>query len=119
MRIDFNDKTELFNEVAEHWANEIKMKKTTSTQLRNYYDKVLELYEKSKYLTNEEFNDKVLPFVKMLNAKVSYGVGRGVVSRKFQEMMKICINQVNNKKDLEIFKYFFEAVIGFYKGVEK
>jgi len=119
MRIDFNDKKELFNKVAQHWAKEIKSKKTTSTQLRNYYDKVLELYEKSKYLNDEEFENEILPFVKMLNSKVAYGVGRGVVTWKFQNMMKYCIAQVDNKKDLEVFKYFFEAVIGFYKGGEK
>jgi CRISPR-associated protein Csm2 len=118
MKIEFNEKTELFNEVAEHWAKKIKTKRMTSTQLRNYYEKVLELYEKSKYSTNEEFEDEILPFVKMLNAKVSYGVGRGIVSNEFQFMIKISINQIENKKDLETFKYFFEAVIGFYKGAE-
>jgi len=117
MRIDFDNKKELFNEVAEYWAKEIKTKKTTSTQLRNYYDKVLDLYEKSKY-TND-FENEILPFIKMLNSKVAYGVGRGVVGKKFQEMMRECINKVETKKDLEVFKYFFEAVIGFYKGEEK
>jgi len=117
MTIDFNNKTELFNKVAEHWAKEIKTKKMTSTQLRNYYDKVLDLYEKSKY--TEDFENEILPFVKMLNSKVAYGVGRGTVSRKFQTMMRVCIDQVKTKKDLEVFKYFFEAVIGFYKGEEK
>jgi CRISPR-associated protein Csm2 len=116
MIIDFSNKLTLFDEVAEYWAKEIKYKKMTLTQLRNYYDKVLELYEKSKYANEEEFREEILPFVKMLNSKVAYGVGRGVVSRKFQEMMKYCIKQVKSKKDLETFKYFFEAVIGFYKG---
>jgi len=32
--------------------------------------------------------------------------------------MGSCINQVSNKKDLNTFKLFFEAVIGFHKGRE-
>ena len=112
MEIKLQISKELFNEVAKSWAKKIKSNKMTSTQLRNYYDKVLELYEEAQI---NDF-DEVLPFVKMLNSKVSYGVGRGVVSEEFERMMNICINQIETKKDLEIFKYFFEAVLGFYKG---
>jgi len=54
----------------------------------------------------------------MLNSKVAYALNRSpkVANYEFKEMMESCINQVNTKKDLEVFKYFFEAVIGFYKG---
>ncbi|MFZ2968134.1 MAG: type III-A CRISPR-associated protein Csm2 [Sulfuricurvum sp.] len=101
---------ELFNKTAEDWAKAIE--KTKKSQLRNFYDKVLELETHSKH---EEWTN-VLPFVKMLNSKVAYGVSRSVVSREFQDMMTQCISKVNTKEDLKVFKLFFEAVLGFFKG---
>ncbi|MEO1928411.1 MAG: type III-A CRISPR-associated protein Csm2 [Nautiliaceae bacterium] len=110
--------SELFDSVAREWAEKIasgypSMKKN---QIRNFYDKVLELYEKSQYSDN--FEEEVLPFVKMLNSKVAYALNRSpkVANSEFKEMMESCIREVETKKDLEVFKYFFEAVIGFYKG---
>ena len=108
--LDYKKDPELFNETAKKWA--LKIEKTKKTQVRNFYDKVLELFEKSK---NESWED-IYPFVKMLNSKVAYGKSRKVVTQEFEQMMNECINQINSKNDLEIFKLFFEAVIGFYKG---
>lgn len=100
----------LFDTVAQEWANAIS--RTKKTQARNFYDKVLKLESTSK---KEEWAD-VLPFVKMLNSKVAYGVSRKVLSSEFQDMMTQCISQVENKEDLTRFKLFFEAVLGFFKG---
>ena len=115
--IDFNDKVKLFDSVAKKWAEKIEKEEMNKNQLRNFYDKVLDLYEKSQY--NDNFNEEVLPFVKMLNSKVAYAVNRKVANDVFQQMMSECIRKVNTQKDLEIFKYFFEAIVGFYKGEEK
>lgn len=108
--LDYRKDEELFNETAREWAEAIE--KTKKTQVRNFYDNVLELTEKSE----KEAWEDVLPFVKMLNSKVSYAENRRVASREFQDMMSQCISQVKEKKDLEVFKLFFEAVIGFFKG---
>lgn len=107
---------ELFDTKAKYWAEKIAndRNKMNKNQLRNFYDKVLDLYEKSQY--NDNFNEEILPFVKMLNSKVSYALNRKVANQSFQDMMNQCIKQVNTKKDLETFKYFFEAIVGFYKG---
>ena len=102
----------IYDDVAKEWANEIK--DTKKTQVRNFYDKVLELVSKSK---KEEWSD-LLPFVKMLNSKVAYGVSRKVLSSEFQDMMTQCISQIKDKEDLERFKIFFEAVLGFFKGTK-
>jgi len=105
---------ELLNKVAEEWAEAIK--KTKKTQVRNFYDKVLELEDEIK---RSDF-ESVYPFIKMLNSKVAYGVSRRVVSNEFQEMMRQCLEQITNDKKGEqkfkIFKLFFESVIGFFKG---
>jgi len=110
IELDYTKDSNLFDTTAKEWAEAID--KTKKTQARNFYEKVLELESKSK---NEEWQN-VLPFVKMLNSKVAYGVSRKVVSSEFQDMMTQCISQVNIKDDLKVFKLFFEAVLGFFKG---
>ena len=114
--LDYIKDVELFNETAAAWASEIcgdrRECQVKSTQLRNFYEKVLELYEKSE---KEEFSE-VLPFVKMLNSKVHYALGRRHVSPSFEKFMNQCISQVQTKEQLKVFKLFFEAIIGFYKG---
>lgn len=109
--LDYKQDTELFNETAKEWAEKIA-KGTKKTQIRNFYDKVLELCERSE---REEWED-IVPFVKMLNSKVAYGRSRKVVSDEFQDMMEQCIANVHKKDDLKTFKLFFEAVIGFFQG---
>ena len=108
--LDYHKDGELFNKTAKEWAEAIK--ETKKTQVRNFYDKVLELENRTK---KEEWED-VLPFIKMLNSKVEYALTRKVASPEFKDMMNQCIAQVNSKEDLKTFKLFFEAVIGFYKG---
>jgi len=108
--LDYTKDKELFNETAKKWAEAIN--RTKRTQARNFYEKVLELESKSE---NEEWTS-VLPFVKMLNSKVAYGVTRKVVSFEFEKMINSCVEQVNTKDDLKVFKLFFEAVLGFFKG---
>ena len=121
-RIEGNQ--DLFDTVAKEWAEIIETAKcknkkdrlvdmqTKKTQLRNFYDKVLDLENKAK---KEDWED-VLPFVKMLNSKVAYAYTREVINCEFQNMMSQCIVQVQTKEDLTKFKLFFEAVLGFFKG---
>ena len=118
--LDLNQDPELLNITAKEWADAIN--KTKKTQVRNFYDKILELEEQ---VEKEEQNENgsfcsVYPFIKMLNSKVAYGVSRKVVSKEFQDMMQQCLDQItcdeNGKKKFETFKLFFEAVLGFFKG---
>ncbi len=120
--LDYKKDGELFNKTAESWAKAIG-KEVKNTQIRNFYDQVLKLYEKSKSLQNSEFETDLLPFVKMLNSKIAYAktrksAGKNLINDTFVQMMNSCINQVNSKNDLQTFKLFFEAVIGFHKGRE-
>jgi len=110
IELDYTKDKDLFDTTAKEWAEAIN--RTKKTQARNFYDKVLELENRAKH---EEW-ENVLPFVKMLNSKVAYGLSRKVVSVEFQDMMTQCISQVNTKEDLTKFKLFFEAVLGFFKG---
>ncbi len=125
MAIDLNYKTnsELFNEVAENYAKEIG-RGVKNTQIRKFYDYVLEYDEKAKKLkTEDEFKSDILPFIKMLNSKVAYASTRSsgggkLVNEAFVNMIKECVLAIKEKKDLSNFKFFFEAVIGFHREVE-
>ena len=115
--LDYKKDPELFSVTAQACAkgvcdwNERKREcRVKSTQIRNFYDKVLELEERAR---KEPFNE-VLPFVKMLNSKVAYAKTRKHVSSEFVDMMTQCISQVDSQASLKIFKLFFEALIGFY-----
>jgi len=90
-------------------------------QLRNFYDKVLELEEKSINVDENEFKIKVLPFVKMLNSKVVYASNKdqGKVNKAFVIFMQESLNQINSKASFQNFKYLFEAVVGFYEKEDK
>lgn len=125
IELDYTKDGELFNKTALSLAEKIGTGKggVQNTQMRKFYDQVLNLYQKSKSMSDEEFQSDLLPFVKMLNSKVAYASTRNsgggkIVNSEFVDMMSSCINQVSNKKDLKTFKLFFEAVIGFHKGRE-
>jgi len=126
IELDYTKDSELFNKTADKWAEKIGNDKkygVQNTQMRKFYDQVLSLQQKSKQMSDEDFQSDLLPFVKMLNSKVAYASTRNsgggkIINKAFVEMMGSCINQVSNKKDLNTFKLFFEAVIGFHKGRE-
>lgn len=113
--LDYKIDEELFNKTAQIWAN--KIKRTNKTQLRNFYEYIIDLED--KLVNKKKDKSEILPFVKMLNSKVSYARSRGVASKEFHEMMSQCIDEINNdniEETLPCFKLFFEAVLGFFEG---
>ena len=124
IELDYKKDSELFNKTAKEWAEKIGADKkfgVQNTQIRKFYDQVLDLNNKAKH--NDDFDGEILPFVKMMNSKVAYastrkGAGGNIVNKAFVDMMNSCINQINSKEQLSIFKLFFEAVIGFHKSLE-
>lgn len=114
IKLDYSTQPDLFDGIAKKAAAEINAAKTTQTQMRKFYDYVLVLLDKASD-DEQTFRTEILPFVKMLNSKVAYSNSRKYVSNEFADMIKQCIEQIQNKKDLQTFKYFFEAVLGFSK----
>lgn len=51
----------------------------------------------------------------MLIAKVVYAKGRKLVTDSFVKMMKDGINQIHDRKDIQVFTNFLESFMGFYK----
>ncbi len=84
-----------------------------TTQFRQFYEKILELNDKAQGLSRPEFEVKILPFVKLLNSKVQYSKSRRHCGDKFEKMMDKSIKAVNSAEELQNFKYFLEALIGY------
>lgn len=107
---------ELFSEVADKWADSIRRdggrQRNKISQIRKFYDEVLMFNERIK---SEDQFQKMLPYIKMLNARVFYAIGRNHVTESFKEFIIQCIQQIRGKKDFEIFVKFFEAFMGFYR----
>ncbi len=110
-----------FDITAEKWSKVIANvdRGVEKNQLRNFYDKVLELEERAINTSDEnsEFQTTVLPFIKMLNSKVTYAKNKqqGSVNQAFVEFMRESIGQIDNKESFQNFKFLFEAIIGFYE----
>lgn len=111
---------QLFSKIAEELAQELNKERITSrdkankpTQIRKFYDEVLRF--QSLVQTNRDEFAKLLPYIKMLNAKAAYAMGRDLISVSFKEFISKSIEQVNDPDDFDIFAGFFEAFMGFYK----
>ena len=106
---------ELFGEEAKRVANLLNdggfKPDISTTQFRQFYEKILELNDKAQ--GNENFEVEVLPFVKLLNSKVQYSKSRRNCGERFEEMMDKSIKAVSSAQELQNFKYFLEAIIGY------
>lgn len=109
---------ELFSEVANKWAEQIKKAginnrdRNKISQLRKFYDEVLIFHGRIK---NEEEFQKMLPYIKILNAKAYYAEGRKLITEDFRVFIQKSLSQIKNKKDFDVFVKFFEAFMGFYR----
>ena len=115
-----NDKSaEIFSDIAQRAAKHIKTNKNVNktTQLRKFYDE-LAMWNDRVQLVRENKAGKfqeLIPFIKMLKAKVAYAEGRKHVDKSFSEVFNRCIDQINNVETLRDAKLFMEAVMGFCK----
>lgn len=110
---------ELFSAKAEKLAKEINGEQQRSkgankpTQIRKFYEEVLRFDGMLK--TNPNDFDNILPYLKMINAKVAYAVGRDLVTKGFKDFISTSLNQVKDKADFDAFAGLFEAFMGYYK----
>lgn len=110
---------EIFSNIAQRAAQYIKSNKNVNktTQLRKFYDELAMWNDRVQLVReNKEVKFKELvPFIKMLKAKVAYAEGRKHVDKNFTEVFNRCIDQANNVETLRDAKLFMEAVMGFCK----
>ncbi len=110
---------ELFNQEAEARARSFsespKRDANKSTQIRRFYDELVSWQERVNG-RDEEFK-KYEAFIKMLNAKVAYAKGRGLVDDTFEKWFRDCIAETNNAVALNHFRLHFEAILGFLRAL--
>ena len=104
---------DMFGDMANDVAKKLENDKITTTQFRQFYDKILELNSKAQNFTPIEFRVRILPFIKMLKSKVAYSFSREHSGENFKLLMDNSINKVNSKDELQNFKYFLESIIGY------
>lgn len=107
--------SELFNEKAKQWAKQLAKGrgKNKATQLRRFYNEIC-LWDERVSNNQEEFG-RMLPFIRMLNAKTAYAEGRNLVNDDFSTLIREGLQQVKGPETMRHFKLFMEAVMGFYK----
>jgi len=114
---DTKELVKLFGDEAKRVANLLNdggfKADISTTQFRQFYEKILELNDKAQGLSQAEFEVKILPFVKLLNSKVQYAKSRRNCGERFEKMMDKSIKVVNSAEELQNFKYFLEAIIGY------
>ncbi|MFQ3666741.1 MAG: type III-A CRISPR-associated protein Csm2 [Sphingomonadaceae bacterium] len=86
------------------------------TQVRRFYDELLRFRSFARQ-SSADFS-KLLPLVRMLNAKVAYawsrkGEGGHLVDGNFKEFVRVLTDSVDDLPTLENACTLFEAVIGF------
>ena len=112
---------EIFSLVADNLAKTIyeegSEKVNKPTQLRKFYDEVVRFDSIIK--TNPTEFDAMLPYLKMLNAKAAYAMGRDLVSRGFKDFISNSLKQINDHDDFNVFARLFEAFMGYYKYYDK
>lgn len=111
---------ELFSSKAETLAEKVynghkrsKEKANKPTQIRKFYDEVMRFGSILKTSPNEF--ESILPYVRMLNAKAAYALGRDLISAEFKEFISDSLKQIKDRDDFDVFLSYFEAFMGFYK----
>ena len=110
----------LFDTLAEKVANDLnaeggRSNKNKPTQIRRFYDELVGWQERiggddAKFKQYEAF-------IRMLNAKVAYAKGRGLVGEEFERWFRECVKSTSSAKALDHFRLHFEAVLGFLKAL--
>lgn len=96
--------------------------KVSATQIRRLFDEVKHY---QNLLTGPEKWQEQFPYIRMMKAKVSYTIARAIKSNtKAKEYYKNLehfvfngIDQIKEERDYHIFVALFEAVYGFYYGM--
>lgn len=113
-----NLKESLLTTDAKRYAEKFWDERLNESQLRKYYSEVKAL----ERLTKEQDFAKTRALVKMLQAKVHYGMRKGergapVIPPSFKDYIVTMVEHVQNEKDMKAFALCFEAVTGFFYGV--
>lgn len=110
---------QLFGDIAEKTAEDIANSKgdfNKPTQIRRFYDELVMWHEKIEQDPNRF--EELAPFIQMMKAKVAYAEGRKHVDNNFSSLFKHLVSSIKDQQSLRNAKLFFEAFMGFYKGLK-
>lgn len=113
---------EIFSSVAEEAARRCSQKKdqNKSSQVRMFYDELTSWQSKVSAADDPDKKlSEVLPYIRMMRAKLAYAKGRNLIDGAFFSIMSVCIEKVVDIESLKHCKLFFEAFLGFRKALEK
>lgn len=100
-----------------------QQEKNKSTQLRKFYDELVMWHEKVHHERTPQAKTnkyaEIVPFIKMMKAKVAYARGRDHVDECFEQLFVHLVSQIDGVDSLRHAKLFMEAFMGFYKAQEK
>ena len=93
-----------------------KQKSLSSAQLRRFFSEFRQLEKKVKAKGFE----KVKPLVKMVKSKASYAANPSnpKIPKAFKDFLIKNVDEINNEEEFGAFMLHFEAVVGFYYGLE-
>jgi len=121
-----NIKVELLDEMAAKTAEsfverDARTKRLTrrslsSAQIRRFFSELRQLEKKVKVMGF----DKVKPLIKMVKSKASYAANPAnpKIPSSFKNFLINNIDEIQTEKDFEAFMLHFEAVVGFFYGIE-
>jgi len=102
--------------LAVEFVKHSEKEKITSTQIRKFYDDLVLL--QSKVRTGVNFEEKILPLIRMTEAKIAYSVGRRVLAKLFYDRISQYIQRIQTREDFDNFILFYQAVIAYMKFEE-
>ena len=97
-------------------GKKIVVKKLSYSQIRKFYDEVINLKEQ---LENKKDFKMILPYFKMLKAKANVAYQRDVINTNFKTFIEKNVDYVNDENRFKVFCTFFEAVVAYSKGIIK
>lgn len=115
-----NIKSSLFDTAAKEAAIVIADNRNTNkpSQLRKFYDEIVMWESKiSQYPIDQQAGKftEFEPYIKMINAKVAYALGRKLVDENYVKLVNDSLKQIDDYATMRNFKLFMEAFMGFYK----
>lgn len=88
----------------------------SSAQLRRFFSEFRQLEKKVKV---KDFSE-VKPLIKMVKSKASYSANPSnpKIPATFKNFLINNVDQIDTRKEFEAFMLHFEAVVGFFYGIE-
>jgi len=97
--------------------NEVNSRKSlSSAQLRRFFHEFRQLEKK----VDVEGFDRVKPLIRMVKSKASYASNPAnpKIPETFKDFLIDNVNSIDEEEDFRAFMLYFEAVVGFFYGIE-